>query len=86
MKKLKQGQTVYEAYVGFNGSFDNFTIPEVRSYFLYSQKEPLPSQGSIISNMPVDTMRIIVKKYPTIYFTHSRRKAETRVKQMIAML
>ena len=80
MKKLRQGQTVYVVRV----DTVQFPTPYVFMYthFLYSQNEPLPEQGLVIDKMPVTMMREIVKNWPQDYYTHSRRKALTRFKQL----
>jgi len=77
MKKLKQGQTVYTVYFDFNPR--KYVL---FSYFLYSQKEPLPPENCVIENMPVSLMNFIHENNPQDFITHSRRKAETRLKQM----
>ena len=80
MKKLKQGQTIYIARV----DTIQFPQPEVifQSFFMYSQNEPLPSEGYMVLKMPVTHMRYIIKNFPYDFYTHSRRKAISRLKQL----
>jgi len=77
MKKLKQGQTIYIVQYDIESrTFKMF------SYFLYSKKQALPPEGEITTKMPITLMVKIVEYYTNCYYTHSRRKALTRLNRM----
>ncbi|SNS16854.1 hypothetical protein [Pseudomonas segetis] len=70
MKKLRQGQTVYYIDRKF---WMKDAEPELRSIFLYSQKQPMPPPGVIVEKCPVTHARHAQARGFKLYT--SRRKA-----------
>lgn len=80
MKKLKQGQTLH--IVSLDYSKSPIPEPRIATYFMYSQKEPLPPEYCMIERMPVSRMNEIIEEFNYGFRTRSRRKAVTRLKQL----
>jgi hypothetical protein len=78
-EKIRQGQTIYMVFRDWCSARGK---PLFRSYFLYSQKTPLPVEGSIIDKLPVTHLRKCIRdgRGQGVYF--SKKKAITELKRL----
>ncbi len=84
-KNIRQGQTVYTVDYHFHIPPPYTPNPTIIKFFLYSQKEPFPQEGSIIERMPITLLRRSFEQYGNKGWYFSRRQAETERKNYLAI-
>lgn len=77
-KKFRQGQTVY--FIDIPEVYGSRERPCIKSWFLHSQKTPLPQEGFIIDKMPVDYANNLALQGFMLYT--SRRKARSALREV----
>jgi len=80
MKRFRQGQTVYRVYMSLDEDFNS--EPRMDVIFLHSQKYPIPPMGQIIDEWNVAHFNRMMGLHGKADILTSRRKAETRFKQL----
>lgn len=78
-KNIRQGQTIY--FLDHNEiSMD--PKPHIITRMLYSQKESLPTEGSIVIRFPVTLLRRVINQWGNLPYFFSYKKALTALKRL----